>query len=77
MEDVKIEGNLQKIALITSAMRVKEAEIMDLAAQRQEKVRWLREQGVSYARLAAAMGVSEVSVYKQLRGKDGPLKDRK
>lgn len=75
--DVKIEGNLQKIALLTSAMRVKEAEIMDLAGQRQERVRWLREQGVSYARLAAAMGVSEVACYKMIRGKDGPLKTRK
>lgn len=72
-----IENGLRAVAMLTSAMRFKETEIADLAEKRHAKVQWLREQKVSYADLAKAMGISEVRVYKVLRGNGKPLRDKK
>lgn len=75
--DKDIENGLRAVAMLTSAMRFKEAEISDLAEKRLAKIQWLRDRKVSYAQLADAMGISEVRVYKVLRGNGKPLRDKK
>lgn len=67
------DSELRLLTSLSALMRVKDAEMKDLAAKRQKELRRLAEgtddrQKVSYRRLAEAMGVSEVWVYKIKRG---------
>lgn len=75
-KEASIENGLRTVAMLTSAMRFKETEIAALAEKRYAKVLWLREQKVTYAQLAEAMGISEVRVYKVLRGHGKPLREK-
>lgn len=71
--------NLSDVASLTAMIRRKEREVEILSAQRKQAVIRHREAAppVPYAELAEAMGVSEVTLYKIIRGKDGPLRARK
>lgn len=71
--------NLSDVASLTELIRRKEREIEIISAQRKTAVLRHRESTppVPYADLAEAMDVSEVTLYKIIRGKDGPLRARK
>lgn len=58
------ERGLDTIRTLTRQMRQRQQEIADLAEQRRQVVLHLRSRKVTYRELAAAMGVSEVTVYK-------------
>lgn len=66
------DSELRGVAHMTALMRAKEAEISDLAAKRRDLFLMFTKgsperKKVSYARLAAACGISDVAVYKALR----------
>lgn len=71
------EHNLSDVASLTEMLRRKEREIEIISAQRKQAVMRHRERGCPYADLAEAMDVSEVTLYKIIRGKDGPLRKTK
>lgn len=71
------DTELRSIASLTALMRHKEQELADIAERRRiECVRLAagsdERAKVTYARLAKAMGISDVAVYKILK-KGGPL----
>lgn len=84
MSDQKItvpDTELRSIASLTALMRHKEQELADIAERRrQECVRLAAgengRQKVTYARLAKAMGISDVAVYKILKKGGPPLRER-
>lgn len=66
------DSELRQVALLTAAMRHKEAELADLAEKRRVECLRLNKpqdgrQKVTYERLAQAMGISDVAVYKVLK----------
>jgi hypothetical protein len=76
------DTELRRISSLTALMRHKEAELADIAEQRRLACIRLSKgedgrQKVTYARLAKAMGISEVAVYKILRKGGPPLRERK
>lgn len=76
------DSELRHIASLTALIRQKQAEMQSLADRRREEVLRLAhgsetKQRVSYERLAKAMGVTEVAVYKMMRGNGPRLRDRK
>ena len=62
------ETGLNEIKTLTAMMRQHADDINRLASKRRATVLRLREQKVTYRELAEAMGVSEVTVYKVIRG---------
>lgn len=84
MKDQKLtvpDSELRGIASLTALMRHKEQELADIAERRRlECIRLAAgehgRQKVTYARLAKAMGISDVAVYKILRKGGPPLRDR-
>lgn len=79
MTTAQTTHNLTDVASLTELIRRKEREIEIISAQRKQAVIRHRESTppVPYAELAEAMDVSEVTLYKIIRGKDGPLRARK
>lgn len=79
MTTAQTTHNLADVASLTELIRRKEREIEIISAQRKAAVLRHRESTppVPYAELADAMDVSEVTLYKIIRGKDGPLRQRK
>lgn len=79
MTTTQTTHNLQDVASLTEMIRRKEREIELISARRKQAVLRHRESSppVPYAELAEAMDVSEVTLYKIIRGKDGPLRARK
>lgn len=79
MTAIQTTHNLADVASLTELIRRKEREIEIISAQRKAAVLRHREATppTPYAELAEAMGVSEVTLYKIIRGKDGPLRARK
>jgi hypothetical protein len=76
------DSELRRIGSLTALMRQKEAELTELQRTRYAEVSRLAmgdetHQRVSYARLADAMGLSEVAVYKVLRRNGPPLRERR
>jgi hypothetical protein len=75
------DSELKRIAGLTAMMRHKEAELADLAEKRQDMVVKLSNgddihKPVTYDRLAEAMGISAVAVYKIKRKGGPPLRER-
>lgn len=75
------DSDLRSIASLTALMRHKEQELADIAERRRvECVRLAAgsedRAKVTYARLAKAMGISDVAVYKILKKGGGKLRDR-
>lgn len=68
------DAELRDIAALSAAIRFREQEIVMLAEKRRKAVRRHHANGVTYATMAKAMGISDVATYKILRGKDGPLR---
>ena len=62
------QTGLTEIRQLTTMMRQHADDINRLASIRRSTVLKLREQRVTYRELAEAMGVSEVTVYKVIRG---------
>ena len=84
MKDPKVpvpDSELRKVALLTAEMRHYEQVIADLAEQRRVECLRLNKpedgrQKVTYERLAQAMGISDVAVYKILkRGREDATRD--
>lgn len=76
------DSELRRISSLTARMRQNEAEFEEIANQRCLEVCRLAagedgRQKVTYARLAGAMGISEVAVYKILRMKGPKLRGEK
>lgn len=71
--------DLSDVASLTELLRRKEREIEIISANRKAAVIRHREADppAPYGDLAEAMGVSEVTLYKIIRGKGGPLRARK
>lgn len=74
------DSELRHVASLSAMMRQKEKELRSLSKRRQEECRRLvagspAYQGVTYRRLAEAMGISEVAVYKILRGTGPGLRE--
>lgn len=71
---------LMGIAHMTALMRAKEAEISALSSRRRKAMLDLSSASrgasrVSYARLAEACGISEIAVYKALKGKSSSIRE--
>jgi len=62
------ENDLDEIKAITQEMRHLQDLVTQKSKRRREVVLGLRDQHVTYRKLAEAMGVSEVTVYKVIRG---------
>jgi len=67
MENRDMPG-LDEVALLTAEMRRHQESITLLGRRRRAVVLRLRESKVTYREIAAAMGVSEMAVYKVIRG---------
>jgi DNA-directed RNA polymerase specialized sigma24 family protein len=67
MEERGMNG-LDEVAVLTSEMRRHQESITLLGRRRRAVVLRLRDQKVTYREIAAAMGVSEMAVYKVIRG---------
>ena len=62
------ESGLDEIKSITQEMRYLQDLVSQKSKRRREVVLGLRDHRVTYRKLAEAMGVSEVTVYKVIRG---------
>lgn len=71
------QGNLADIASYTALMRHKAKEMAAVTDKRRDAVKRHKDNGATYAELAEAMGITDVAVYKILRGKQGPLREQK
>lgn len=65
-----INPELRDVVQYTQMIQVKQREIAVISDRRERAVRKHREHGVSYADLAAAMGVSQARLYKIIKGKE-------
>jgi DNA-directed RNA polymerase specialized sigma24 family protein len=65
------------VVQLTEMLRRKEREIELLSQRRSAAAVKHQERGAKYAQLAEAMNVSEVAVYKMLRGKNKTISARK
>jgi len=61
--------SLDEVAFLTQAMRHHQEQITELGKKRREKILALREKKTTHREIAEAMGVTEQSVMKIVRGK--------
>jgi DNA-directed RNA polymerase specialized sigma24 family protein len=61
--------SLDEVAFLTQAMRHHQEQITELGRKRRDKVLALRAEKVTHREIAEAMGVTEQSVMKIVRGK--------
>lgn len=64
---MSIDDDLQQVSMLTDEMRRLQLMIKLKGQQRRELLRRLRDNKVTFARIATAMRVSEQAVYADLR----------
>jgi DNA-directed RNA polymerase specialized sigma24 family protein len=64
----QVTMQLEEVKLLTSMMREHQDAIMRLSKRRRKIVLRLRDEKVTYREIAEAMGTTEQSVYKIIRG---------
>ena len=62
--------SLDEVAFLTQAIRHHQEQILELGEKRRERVLRLRAEKVTHRRIAEAMGVTQATVMKIVRGKE-------
>jgi hypothetical protein len=71
-----VQADLERLAVTTQMMREHSAQVKTLSAKRRTIALRLRDKQVTYKAMAEAMGITEVAVFKILKGDEGRVPPR-
>ena len=68
MSEGTVSAKLDHVTKLTKEIRQHQVGIVQVSKRRRSIVLWLRERDVPYKEIASAMGTTEQTVYKIIRG---------